>query len=222
MRWLDSNTDSMDMNLSKFLETVKDRRAWHVSVHGVSVEHHLATEWQKLTDTNLSLIICFSYNKLIKSSDLKMVPRNSLVVQWLGLSTITVKGQGCSILGGEIKIPQATQWGHTHTHTQTLRTCLAWIFPEKLFQCLETFKLCLFIWQGWVSVAAHGLFLVVVHRLLISGVSCWARLRHMGFSSCSTGAQLLTGMWDIPGSGIGFVSLALQGGFLTTGPPGKS
>ena len=44
MRWLDSNTDSMDMNLSKFLETVKDRRAWHVSVHGVSVEHHLATE----------------------------------------------------------------------------------------------------------------------------------------------------------------------------------
>ena len=46
--------------------------------------------------------------------------------------------------------------------------------------------------------------------------------RHMGFSSCSTEAQLFTGRWDIPGSGIGFVSLALQGGFLTTGPPGKS
>ena len=44
MRWLDSNTDSMDMNLSKFLETVKDRRAWRVAVHGVSVEHHLVTE----------------------------------------------------------------------------------------------------------------------------------------------------------------------------------
>ena len=57
MRWLDSNTDSMDMNLSKFLETVKDRRAWRVAVHGVSVEHHLVTEWQKLTDTNLFLKI---------------------------------------------------------------------------------------------------------------------------------------------------------------------
>ena len=44
MRCLDSNTDSMDMNLSKFLETVKDRRAWGVAVHGVSVEHHLVTE----------------------------------------------------------------------------------------------------------------------------------------------------------------------------------
>ena len=29
-------------------------------------------------------------------------------------------------------------------------------------------------------------------------------------------------MWDLPGSGIEPVSLALQGGFLTKGPPGKS
>ena len=33
MRWLDSITDSMDMNLSKFKETVEDRGAWHVLVH---------------------------------------------------------------------------------------------------------------------------------------------------------------------------------------------
>ena len=35
MRWLDSITDSMDMNLSKFQEIVGDRGAWHAVVHVV-------------------------------------------------------------------------------------------------------------------------------------------------------------------------------------------
>jgi len=33
MRWLDSITHSMDMDLSKFWEIVEDRGAWHASVH---------------------------------------------------------------------------------------------------------------------------------------------------------------------------------------------
>ena len=33
MRWLDSITDSMDMNLSKFWDIVEGREAWHAAVH---------------------------------------------------------------------------------------------------------------------------------------------------------------------------------------------
>ena len=49
MRWLDSTTDSVDMNLSKFQEIVKDRGALRAVVQGVTKSQAWLGDWTQIT-----------------------------------------------------------------------------------------------------------------------------------------------------------------------------
>ena len=61
--------------------------------------------------------------------------------------------------------------------------------------------------RGPLTIAAS---LVVEHRLQMHRLS-----------NCGSRAQLLRGMWDLPGPGLEPVFSALAGRFSTTVPPGK-
>ena len=83
-------------------------------------------------------------------------------------------------------------------------SCCTWTFSG----CGEQGLLPFIVLLGLLAAAAT---LAGEHRL-------WGA----SFSSASTQAQLPHSTWTLPGPGIEPTSLALAGGFLTTGPPGKS
>ena len=125
----------------------------------------------------------------------------------------------------------------------------SFFFFEELFVLINQFIYFIYFCLHWVFAAARGLSLVassggycslryegfslswlwllllrsmgssVVEARGLSSCGSWAL--ECRLSSCGTRAELLCGMWDLPGPGLEPVSPALAGGFLTTVPPGK-
>ena len=62
MRWLNGNTNRMDMSLSKLRELVMDREAWRTAVHGVTKCWTWLSDW---TELNWSIL---SYFNVLKDS----------------------------------------------------------------------------------------------------------------------------------------------------------
>ena len=52
-RWLDGITYSMDRNLSKLLEMVKDREAWHSAIHGVAKSRTQLSNWTTMPNMHM-------------------------------------------------------------------------------------------------------------------------------------------------------------------------
>ena len=88
------------------------------------------------------------------------------------------------------------------------------------------YLLFIFIFGCWVFVAVCGLSLVVERGGrspdAVRGLPAVVASLFRSTGPRMRGLSCLHGMWDLPGSEIEPVSLTLQGGFLTTGPPGKS
>ena len=76
MRWLDSITDSVDLNLNKLWEIMKDRGAWHATVHGFTKSETQLINWtttkcNQIHQSLLSVIIAMFFKNSLSTPRLR-------------------------------------------------------------------------------------------------------------------------------------------------------
>ena len=120
---------------------------------------------------------------------------------------------------------------HSFTHRDLLNIYLGqdsylmmWVSHTEMIFSIFFEKNCILAALGLLC-CVHGLPPVAESgapfQLRCTGFSLRWLLLH-GLSSCGTSALLPRGTWTLPRPGIEPMTLALAGGFLTTGPPWKS
>ena len=81
MRWLDGITDSMDMNLSKLRQMVKNREAWRAAVHG----GHKESDMTELPNSNCGSVMAKTSLGFLGESAATAFPAHITCVQLRGL-----------------------------------------------------------------------------------------------------------------------------------------
>ena len=97
-RWLDGITDSMDINLSKLKDIVKDRGTWPTAVHGVInsqtwLSDLIATKTDKGTNSFLGDIYHYSHMGTGIQAPLVLRSRHSRGIPWIAAAKIKIQDE---------------------------------------------------------------------------------------------------------------------------------
>ena len=101
MRWLDSVADSMDMNLSKLWEIVKDRGGWRAAAHGVTKSQTQLSDWTTTVSEKAS------------SSLIKIEPSFIRLPWWLRRQNVCLQCRRPGFNPWVRKIPWRRKWQST-------------------------------------------------------------------------------------------------------------
>ena len=102
MRWLDSIIDSLDVNLREPRESVMDREAWHLVIHGVAKSRTWLSDWTELMvctilDIKLYVSLVNEWVKMEQWRTRKSGVLQSMGSQRVGHDLVTEQQQGVKI-----------------------------------------------------------------------------------------------------------------------------